>query len=44
MRKITEEEHSDQVDRLANGLIPNMNDIGAVIAAKQTLAQYGDEG
>jgi hypothetical protein len=44
MRKISEEEHSEQVDRMANGLIPNMNDLGAVIAAKQTLAQYGDEG
>jgi hypothetical protein len=44
MKKISEEEHSEQVDRMANGLIPNMNDLGAVIAAKQTLAQYGDEG
>lgn len=44
MRKISEEEHSEQVDRMASGLIPNMNDLGAVIAAKQTLAQYGDEG
>lgn len=44
MKKISEEEHSEQVDRMASGLIPNMNDLGAVIAAKQTLAQYGDEG
>lgn len=44
MKKISDEEHSEQVDRMANGLIPNMNDLGAVIAAKQTLAQYGDEG
>jgi hypothetical protein len=44
MRKISEEEHSEQVDRMANGLIPSMNDIGAVMAAKKTLAEYGDEG
>lgn len=44
MRKISEEEHSEQVDRMAQGLIPNMNDLGAVIAAKKTLNEYGDEG
>lgn len=44
MRKISDEEHSEQVDRMAQGLIPNMNDLGAVIAAKNTLEQYGDEG
>jgi hypothetical protein len=44
MRKISEEEHSEQVDRMKSGLIPNMNDLGAVIAAKQTLNQWGDEG
>ena len=43
-KKISEETHSEQVDRMAQGLIPNMNDLGAVIAAKQTLKQYGDEG
>lgn len=44
MRKISEETHSEQVDRMAQGLLPNMNDLGAVIAAKQTLNAYGDEG
>jgi len=44
MRKISEETHSEQVDRMAQGLLPNMNDLGAVIAAKKTLKQYGDEG
>jgi len=43
-RKISDETHSEQVDRMSQGLIPNMNDIGAVIAAKKTLQQYGDEG
>jgi len=43
MRKISEEEHSEQVDRMSQGMLPNMNDLGAVIAAKNTLDQYGDE-
>lgn len=42
-RKISEETHSEQVDRMAQGLLPNMNDLGAVIAAKKTLKQWGDE-
>lgn len=42
MRKISDEEHSEQVDRMNNGLIPSMNDLGAVIAAKKTLELYGD--
>jgi hypothetical protein len=44
MRKISEEAHSEQVDRMKQGLIPSMNDLGAVIAAKKTLKQWGDEG
>jgi hypothetical protein len=28
---------------MQNGLIPSMNDLGAVIAAKKTLEMYGDE-
>jgi hypothetical protein len=42
MRKISDEEHSEQVDRMNQGLIPSMNDLGAVIAAKKTLELYGD--
>jgi hypothetical protein len=41
--RISDEEYSEQIDRMKQGLIPSMNDIGAVIAAKQTLAMYGDE-
>lgn len=44
MKKISDEEHSEQVDRMNQGLIPSMNDLGAVIAAKKTLELYGDEG
>jgi hypothetical protein len=43
-KKISDEEHSEQLDRMKQGLIPNLNDLGAVIAAKQTLNAYGDEG
>jgi hypothetical protein len=41
--RISDEEYSEQIDRMKQGLIPSMNDLGAVIAAKQTLAAYGDE-
>jgi hypothetical protein len=41
--RITDEEHSEQMDRLNQGLIPSMNDLGAVIAAKKTLEVYGEE-
>lgn len=43
MKKISDEEYSEQVDRMNQGLLPNMNDLGAVIAAKRTLEAYGDE-
>jgi hypothetical protein len=42
--RVTDEEYSEQIDRMKEGLIPSMNDLGAVIAAKQSLAAYGDEG
>lgn len=41
--RATDEEYAEQVDRLKQGLIPNLNDLGAVHAAQQTLKQYGDE-
>lgn len=41
LTRITEEEHSEQVDRMVNGLIPSMNDLGAWYAAQQTLNTYG---
>ncbi len=44
MKKISDEEYSEQKDRMNQGLIPSMNDLGAVIAAKKTLELYGDEG
>jgi phosphoglucomutase len=43
MNRISDEEYSEQVDRMSQGLIPNLNDLGAVQAAKNTIAMYGDE-
>jgi hypothetical protein len=42
--RVSEEEYSEQLDRMKQGLLPNMNDLGAVMAAKKTLETYGDEG
>jgi hypothetical protein len=43
VRKISDEEYSEQKDRMSQGLIPSNNDLGALIAAKKTLELYGDE-
>jgi hypothetical protein len=43
LERVTDEEYAEQVDRMKNGLIPNLNDLGAVQAAKDTIAMYGDE-
>lgn len=41
LTRISEEEHSEQMDRFKNGLIPSMNDLGAIHAAQQTLKTHG---
>ena len=43
LTRISEEEYSEQKQRLAEGLIPSMNDLGAVQAAKDTIAKYGSD-
>ena len=43
LTRITEEEHSEQMDRMKSGLIPSMNDLGAWHAAQNTLNTYGKE-
>jgi hypothetical protein len=43
VRKISDEEHSEQLDRMKQGLIPSENDLGALIAARKTLDTYGAE-
>jgi hypothetical protein len=39
--RITDEEYSVQLDRMKQGFIANPNDLGALIAAKQTLEAHG---
>ncbi len=41
VRKISDEEYSEQKDRMVNGLIPSETDLGALIAAKKTLTEFG---
>jgi hypothetical protein len=43
LTRITEEEYSVQKDRMSQGLIPSMNDLGAIDAAQKTLRLHGDE-
>jgi hypothetical protein len=41
--RVTDEEYSEQKQRMLEGLIPNLNDLGAVHAAQQTIKKYGAE-
>lgn len=41
LNRVTEEEYSEQVDRMKAGLIPSMNDLGAWKAAQDTVNKYG---
>jgi hypothetical protein len=41
LTRISEEEYSEQKDRMIQGLIPSMNDLGAWHAAQQTLDTHG---
>jgi hypothetical protein len=43
LHRISDEEHSEQMDRLKSGLIPSMNDLGAWHSAQQTLNTHGRE-
>lgn len=43
LTRVTDEEHSEQVDRMKQGLIPSMNDLGAWHAAQQTHDKYGSD-
>lgn len=42
VNRATDEEYQEQLDRLDQGLIPSLNDVGAVAAAKKSLELYGD--
>lgn len=41
IKKVTDEQYAEQLDRLKQGLIPSMDDLGAVAAAKKSLETYG---
>jgi hypothetical protein len=41
LTRVSDEEYSEQVDRMKSGLIPSMNDLGAWMAAQQTVSKYG---
>ena len=43
LTRVTDEEYSEQLDRMKEGLIPSMNDLGAWMAAKQTHDKYGSD-
>ena len=43
LTRVTDEEYSEQLDRMQQGLIPSMNDLGAWMAAKQTQDKYGSD-
>lgn len=43
LTRITEEEYTEQFDRMKEGLIPSMNDLGAWKAAQDTVDVYGKE-
>lgn len=41
--RATDEEYEEQKSRLREGLIPSLNDLGSVAAAKKSLELYGGE-
>jgi hypothetical protein len=41
LTRVSEEEYSEQVDRMKQGLIPSLNDLGAWKAAQDTLKKHG---
>lgn len=43
VRKVSDEEYSEQKDRMTQGLIASETDLGALIAAKRTFELYGDD-
>lgn len=43
LTRISESEYSEQKQRLREGLIPSMNDLGAWHAAQQTYNKYGSD-
>lgn len=43
VRKVSDEEYSEQIDRMAQGYIPSETDLGALVDAKKTFDQFGSD-
>jgi hypothetical protein len=43
VRKVSDEEYSEQLDRMAQGYIPSETDLGAIIDAKKTFDKFGSD-
>jgi hypothetical protein len=43
LTRISDEEYSEQIDRMKQGMIPSMNDLGAWKAAQDSLNAYGKD-
>ena len=43
IKRATDEEYSEQKQRLKEGLLPNLNDLGAVHAAQQGIKNHGND-
>ena len=41
LTRISDEEYTEQIDRFKSGLLPSMNDLGAIHAAQQTIKTHG---
>jgi len=41
LNRVSEEQYSEMKDRMKQGLIPNVNDLGAIYDAQQTLRKHG---
>lgn len=44
INRATDEEYSEQVDRLKQGLLPNLNDLGSVYDAQKGIEAHGEDG
>jgi hypothetical protein len=43
IKRATDEEFSEQQERLKSGLIPNLNDLGSVYDAQQGIKKHGND-
>lgn len=43
VRKVSDEEYSEQIDRMSQGYIPSETDLGALVDAKKSFDQFGSD-